>query len=120
MKIYEYKAGPPMVYDLSVFTATNSTPVNFNHLLVYAYKGDRLIMASDSEGYITILQPKKNMKHINFVNYEFKARLFTGENKPMLGFSKNQHNVLYVHQKFIGFIKTSDASISTFSCKIAG
>ena len=55
MKIYEYKAGPPMVYDLSVFTATNSTPVNFNHLLVYAYKGDRLIMASDSEGYITIL-----------------------------------------------------------------
>lgn len=114
LKIYEYRANQPVVYDLTSYIGINYTKVNYEHLMVYAHKGDHLILVTDSDGYITIMQPKK--KKSSTIIYEFKARLFSGLHQSILSLARHQHNVLFVHSKFIGFVKTQDSTLSTFSC----
>lgn len=114
LKIYEYRANQPVVYDLTSYIGINYTKINYEHLMVYAHKGDHLILVTDSDGYITIMQPKK--KKSSTIIYEFKARLFSGLHQSILSLARHQHNVLFVHSKFIGFVKTQDSTLSTFSC----
>lgn len=98
LKIYQYRANQPIVYDLTSYrTGNNTDEVKFENLMVYAHKGDHLIIVTDSEGFITIMYPKKQKS--NTMHYEFKSRIYSGISQSILSLARHQQNVLFLHKK---------------------
>jgi hypothetical protein len=75
--------------------------------MVYAARGDKYFILSDSYGYLTILKRDGS----------FRSRLYSGS-PQVLNFDRFSLNTVFVTPNQVGFIKFQDSSIGTNVCDV--
>jgi CobQ-like glutamine amidotransferase family enzyme len=91
MKLYEYKAKSPWVFDLTAAEAAKQD-ITFDSFITFLSKGDKYIMVADSHGYITTFKGRGE----KVSGFEKKNRIFTGFKGPILSMNRHLSSVLFV------------------------